>query len=304
MKKALLFVSLVSFPCLSLFAQSRLFWEIKFKNSKTPSYMLGVPMVLCPDKLVFNDFERQKLQETKQLYVQNDITRPDFIISVLSFCRLPEGVKLQDAYSDSDYAFLKSFFKDSLNLDLENPKGNYDPHVLKYMLIAHMMGCEPQSAETAVIKFAIEQNKEIHELESVREYYEHVNKVGLKGNADFLLEFVKNYDAIAKSYKRIEMDYLHPENMDSKFVFKFDDKSTEYMVNGRAEKWTQKMKKAMDEKPTFFVIPQFMLVGDNGILNSLAQMGYELKSYDKLGDIRRFVDGKKATANSIVNKNK
>ncbi|UKJ09270.1 TraB/GumN family protein [Solitalea lacus] len=325
MKKLILTICLFFNATSFLYSQTDpLFWEIRSKDNAKTSYLIGIPYVLCPKDLIFTEIEKQKLLKSDQIYIQNDITRPTFITEVLSANKLPDNVRLKDYYSTKDYAYLKSFFKDSINVDLDEDRFNFAPIVLYNMVIAQMIGCEPQSAETQIIRLALDNNKKICEFEKSTEIYEHLNKIELETRTSLLLQFVKNYRQVRQTYTQMKRDYYRPERIQietllksslplkepysfpqqsrteylSKFTSTLSDLHYKFLVEERALNWATKMQRALEDKPTFFIVPEYILSGNQGLLVHLSKMGYELKPFENIFKNNVNVQNPKKTDNS------
>ncbi|POY36200.1 hypothetical protein C3K47_10600 [Solitalea longa] len=258
-----------------------LYWEIKSKDNSKTSYLLAVPYVLCANQLVFGDAEKQMMLAADQVFFQNDISKPEFITSILAYKEKHKGFELKKIYSPEEYTFLKSFCKDSLGVDINNYPDNY---ALFNLIVSRSVGCEPQSAETTLIRFANENNKKIIELESPTAIFEQLAKISNKDRVACFLNFVRNYRTASTNFNKVKNVYASPSEIDFTYVkgisTYFSKPHYKYIVEDRVKAWTDKMKAAMNNKTNFFVVPMYLLPGKKGILKQLEAKGFEVKAID------------------------
>ncbi|MCO4294616.1 TraB/GumN family protein [Solitalea sp. MAHUQ-68] len=279
MKRLVFIVLLLLSVKFALAQYDPLYWEIKPKNSTKTSYLLGVPYVLCANQLVFGDAEKQMMLEAEQIFFQSDISSPEFMTSILAYKNQHKGFELKKIYSPEEYLFLASFCKDSLGVDINNIQDNYQ---LFSLIISKSVGCDPQSAETPLIRYAIENNKKIIELESPTAIFEQLDKISSKDRAACFLNFVKSYNTANTGFRKVKNIYASPSEIDFKYVkgiaTYFSKAHYKYLVEDRAKNWTSKMQMALKDKASFVVVPMYLLPGKKGILKQLEERGFEIKA--------------------------
>jgi uncharacterized protein YbaP (TraB family) len=195
---------------------------------------------------------------------------------------MTDGSTLKNLMSASDYQKVSQFYKDSLKTNI----GTLDkmkPFVLSSMTIPKMIACPSQSYEETFVKMAKAESKEVLGLETVKEQFGALDKMGMKKQADLMLvKMIENWNEGKQELKQLMTDYKN-QDVEAMYADMSDSKTmdaefeADLLVN-RNQKWISKIKTIIKEKPTFFAVGAGHLGGKKGVIALLRNEGFAVKT--------------------------
>jgi uncharacterized protein len=258
-----------------------LLYEISGKGLKQPSYLYGTFHVLCANDLLLTETIKSKLNASEQLVLELDMDDPNFMTQMQANMMLDNGKTLKNYLSESEYASVNQFFKDSLKMPLEQMI-SIKPFMLSAMFYPKYLGCTPASWEMTLVQLVQEKKMEVLGLETVEEQIKVLNALSYEEQAKVLLEGVKEYQK-SKSIILNMLALYKTQNIEemykiSKEYFDGEMKGLEKtMLADRNHNWIPKMSKLSTEKSTFYAVGAGHLGGETGVIALLQKEGYTVK---------------------------
>lgn len=262
--------------------EKSLLYEISGNGLSKPSYIYGTIHIICKNDFVMNEATKQKFSEAQQIYLELDMDNPQIMPEMMKSMYMTDGSTLKNLMSASDYQKVSQFYKDSLKTNI----GTLDkmkPFVLSSMTIPKMIACPSQSYEETFVKMAKAESKEVLGLETVKEQFGALDKMGMKKQADLMLvKMIENWNEGKQELKQLMTDYKN-QDVEAMYADMSDSKTmdaefeADLLVN-RNQKWISKIKTIIKEKPTFFAVGAGHLGGKKGVIALLRNEGFAVKT--------------------------
>ncbi len=280
MKKCILLIlGLLTTVGLSAQNKKSLLWEISGKDLKTPSYIFGTIHLLCESDLKVTDVLKEKLAQTKQLYLELDMDDPAMMLQMMQQMNMPDGTKLKSLLSEKDYELVSTFFqkKTGMPMDLF---ASAKPFFVMSLALPSTMPCKVASWEASLTQLAKDNQLETLGLETLQEQMAVIDKISYKDQADMLMETLrdttkaqKNTDRLVSLYKNQDIDGMQKDIAASgETTAKYED----VLLSERNQRWAPQIAKIAAEKPTFFAVGAGHLGGKEGVLQLLRKAGYRV----------------------------
>jgi uncharacterized protein len=259
-----------------------LLYEISGNGLTQPSYLYGTIHIICKSDFIMTEATKQKFGMSQQVYLELDMDDPSMMSEMQKNMMMNDGSTLKTLMSDSDYRQVASFFKDTLKTNI-GMMAKMKPFVLASFALPKMLSCPTQSYEESFMKMASEQHKEILGLETVKDQFDAIDKMGMKEQADLMLvEMVKNWNenkadfgTMISHYKSQDVDLMMEDMTKSKMSNKSFEKD---LLETRNNNWIPKIAKIASEKPTFFAVGAGHLGGEKGVIALLRKQGFTVKA--------------------------
>ncbi len=280
MKNCFLLICLIcSFRSFGQSGDKSLLYEISGKGLTQPSYLYGTFHLLCQQDLNLSPVTLEKVKAADQVYLELDMDDPKEISAMMGKMYMKDQV-LKDLMPEADYEYVKSFFKDSLKLNLESMQ-KVKPFVLMTMVYPKMLGCTPGSPELVFAEQATAAKKPVLGLETVDYQFSIIAKPGEKKSAEQLVEYVKNFQKSKKEFEE-SLALYKSQDIEALYLSTLKDEQFKDQVQDllwtRNANWIPIITKAIQEKPSFFAVGAGHLGGDKGVLALLKKEGYTVKA--------------------------
>lgn len=255
---------------------SSLLWEISGPGLPQPSYLYGTFHLLCPQDLKLSAAARQAFDSSRQLFLEVDIDDPQTFVQLQQQLLTP-GQPLTQLLSTADYAYLKAYFRDSLQQNLDAYAG-MKPVLLSALLYGKMLGCTPGSPEMALAQQASLRKIPVEGLESISEQMAVLDSVPVARSAQELVLTVRHLDSSRTALRMLLAHYKsgHADSLQGDMAG-FSAPEKERLLYRRNRNWLPVMERAMRQKPTFFAVGAGHLGGPQGVVALLRQRGYRLR---------------------------
>jgi uncharacterized protein len=258
-----------------------LLYEISGNGLAQPSYLYGTIHIICKSDFIMTEATKQKFGTSQQVYLEIDMDDPSMMSEMQKNMMMTDGSTLKTLMSESDYQKVAAFFKDTLKTNI-GMMAKMKPFVLASFALPKMLSCPTQSYEESFMKMASEQHKEILGLETVKDQFDAIDKMGMKEQADLMLvEMVKNWNEnktdfglMISHYKSQDVDLMMEDMTKSKMSNKSFEKD---LLETRNNNWIPKIAKIITEKPTFFAVGAGHLGGEKGVIALLRKQGFTVK---------------------------
>ncbi len=287
MKKLLL--TTVSAFALTMSASAQLLYKVTSDSFAKPSYIVATHDFLNPMGYVDHiDSLKEAMTETEQVYFDIDRMANDTQLKEAE--KLPVGKTLASLLNEQQVQLLDQFLKKYTEVSWKNPynqkryNGRTPVAVLEdftqLLFMANHMG-EYDPTHTFAQYFAAQakkNNEPTGSLIDVKDYIQLVKSVPMEMQAKALTLFFDHQqeilDAIDKSvdaYKSKDIDAAA-----AAFSGAMGPTSCGFLT----QESTKVMEQVMRDKPTLFVLPCYVLGGEQGILSKLKAQGLHVEGID------------------------
>ena len=286
MKKILL-LSLVLFSCLATAqvpTENSLLWEIKAPGESKPSYLFGTIHLICPADFSLSDSLKSAVTKTEQVALEIDMDDPAMMATMMKTMNMKEGNTLSKLISESEYAKLAKFYKDSVGVGIamfEKAK----PFVLMGPLFNSVLACQPQSYEMSLVELAGKQKSEVIGLETLEEQMAIFDTIPYKDQVKMLLTLIdslpqarREFKELISLYKTENINELYQMTLKSEFGM---ESNQDIMLFDRNKKWIARIQKLIADKPTLFAVGAAHLGGEKGVIALLRKEGYRVRPISK-----------------------
>lgn len=257
-------------------------YEISGNGLSTPSYIYGTIHIICKNDFIMTEATKQKFGTSQQVYLELDMDDPSMMSEMQKNMMMTDGSTLKTLMSETDYQKVATFFKDTLKTNIEM-MGKMKPFVLAAFALPKMLSCPTQSYEEYFLKMASEQHKEILGLETIKDQFDALDKMGMKEQADLMLvqmvqhwnENKTEFGTMVGHYKSQDVDLIMEDMTKSKMSNKSFEKD---LLETRNNNWIPKIAKIVAKKPTFFAVGAAHLGGEKGVIALLRKQGFTVKA--------------------------
>jgi uncharacterized protein YbaP (TraB family) len=261
--------------------QNTLLWEVSGNGLAKSSYLFGTFHLMCKDDIIFSSQLKTAVINADKVYLELDMDDPKMMLNGLMMMNMKNGKKLSDFYTAPEYAKLKGFFKDSLNMPFtffESMK----PFLLVAMLYPKMMPCKTVSGvEEELMKLAKLYKKEINGLETLQQQAAVFDSIPYKEQAKELLKSIDSMKANKKEFEKMLSVYKSQrlsaiEALFSKSEFGMQEHEDILLYN-RNMNWVKQLKTIMKAESVFVAVGAGHLVGTKGLIALLKKEGYKVR---------------------------
>lgn len=259
---------------------SSLLWEISGNGLLTSSYLYGTIHLICENDLKIADPVQKALLMSEQLVLELDMTDPDFLKEYQKAMIMQEGSNLRKLLSPDDYLVITKFFKDSLDINLQEV-GVIKPFYITNMMYSKILGCQPKPYELELINMAVRDSKPVKGLETIQQQLDVLNQVPYKKQAEMLVESIKNFQNTKLMYQEL-LNFYKQQDIGGAYQLVKNTKNgledfEEKLLIERNKNWMPVIETMAREKGTFFAVGAGHLAGESGLINLLRQKGFEIR---------------------------
>lgn len=257
-----------------------LLWKISGNGLQEPSYIFGTLHLICPDDFIIFPGILEKLDKSTRLVLELDLSDPQLLMGIQMGMVMKNGAELSDFLNVEEMELAKSFFMDSLSMDI-GILSRIQPFFLSTLLYPHILNCFPQSYEQYFLDQAREREMEVIGLETLEEQLHVFEALTYREQADLLMEILKEYNEKRMEFSRM-LDLYLAADLDGLWqIFEETKTGTEEfnsrLLQDRNHRWIERMTSLMDQGSVFFALGAGHLPGDEGVLQLLVEKGYVLE---------------------------
>ncbi|MEH6304872.1 TraB/GumN family protein [Olivibacter sp. CPCC 100613] len=253
-------------------------WEISGNGLSVPSYLFGTFHLLCPEDLIFTDAIKQKLEASKQLYLELDFSDPRIGMKMMENMRM-QGKTFHDLYDSLTYHQVSDSLEKMAHIRLEM-LNNIKPFGLYSIVLMGALQCKPASWELQLVDLAKTKGMNIAGLETIESQASIFDTIPYKIQAEQLKEMVFNLDSTEREistlinlYKQQDLVTLHNRTISDPLMQGYLD----LLLYNRNANWIPIIEKSAKSQATFFAVGAGHLVGDKGVIDLLRKRGYTIK---------------------------
>ncbi|MFY7898871.1 MAG: TraB/GumN family protein [Chitinophagaceae bacterium] len=282
MKKILaLFIASISIICAQaqIPKEKTLLWEISGNKIQGTSYLFGTMHLMCADQLKIDEVIAAKFKESKQLFLEIDMSNPSMMMNAIKLMMMPKGESIEKYVGKELYDSMNKIYKSKAGMPLQ-AMGNVKPMLLMSAIFPALLNCKVEGWEMKFQELAKKQNISIKGLETIEYQMSIFDTIPYSVQANMLKETLFNLDSSRQSIHELMKKYLE-KDIDK--LYKTITQDAQYgsyealMLNNRNANWIGVMKKAMEQMPTFFAVGAAHLGGKFGVIHLLRKKGYTVK---------------------------
>lgn len=257
---------------------SSLLWEISGNGLKAPSYIFGTFHILCPADFSISPTLAKTLKQTKQLYLEIDLSKPGMQLELMSLMRL-NGTSLDKEIGD-DFDRISAKFKSITGTPLVAFK-QFKPFMgLSLLTLATVPCTEKVQPETMLMTMAKNANMDMGGLETVADQVNAINAQPLSEQIVDLKKMVNNFDSVKtqmqsllRVYKLNHLDSIQQFMQSQQMTAQFEQD----LLIKRNKNWIPKIVDASNKSASFFAVGAAHLGGPQGVIALLKEKGYQLR---------------------------
>jgi len=262
-------------------AQNSLLWQISGKDLDRPSYLFGTIHLICPTDYLWTPAMRSSLEATDKLCLEMDMDDPTLLQAAATGLMDRTGKKLSSYFTPAQYAQLKKYMKDSMDMDIQYLE-MMKPIALQTLISTRgaTLCDKPISYEEQMMETVKASRKEIIGLETAEEQLSVLESLPTDSVVKEVMEIVHNktnnrkeYTQMVNAYKNQDLNALHKMITQSPQI----GNSLAPLLDDRNKLWISKMPAMMQRTSVFFAVGAGHLPGPNGVIELLKQQGYTLK---------------------------
>lgn len=268
----LLIISFLFF--LSTIQAQSLLWEISGNGLEESSYLFGT--VHLSDKRVFNfnDSVFAKINECDAFTMEIEAT-PENTTTLGNSIYLDDGQTIDKVLSEKEYAYLKKFFKETFDLNLDGLK-IFTPMSIVSMATMKLFKSDMDTyVDNFLYQYAKSKNKKTFSVEPVQLQIDLLKNVP----AEYLLDVANEWDTYQGMSDKIVNAYAK-EDMDALIEIMFSDSGFKKMEDAFIWDRNKTMADSIDlfvnRQSTFIAIGTGHLPLEGGVIDLLRKKGFEV----------------------------
>lgn len=275
-----IFLSIASLSA-QLDGPKTIFWEITGEKLSKPSYLFG-SMHIIP-KIEFQPFE-----QVDDLLMSSDRLVLEMIIDVplktqmewAKMMILPEGVLISDIMNEEDFAKVKSYAMDTLDVKefLFNAYLKLKPFAFYSALIPHAIGEKIEGYELHFSKIAKKEEIPTIGLENFE--FQMGIFDSIPNTRQLEMFFSEDIDLKKEMAEMLELFFSQDIYKMAAMISEEDSEYAEFeseLVSLRNENWSGQLEKLMQEYSCFIAVGAAHLAGENGLITMLREKGFTVK---------------------------
>lgn len=275
-----LFALLLSFVGFSQ-NENSLLYRISGNGITKPSYIFGTIHISC-DATLDADV-RKALDETTQMYLELDMDDAAMQTKMMSVINMKDGATISSLLSAEDFIILDNYLMSKLKVSAKI-FNTYKPFVVSSMFLTTLLDCSPQSIEGELTKISAMQKEPVFGLETVEEQMDIFDQIPYELQAQELIKSIKNdfktdkieLNELLKAYTTKDLNTMHDlvKQSENKIMSEYDD----LLLKSRNKKWISLIERISKDQPTFFGVGAAHLIGNDGVVNLLRGIGYQVEA--------------------------
>jgi hypothetical protein len=283
MKKFTLFFSALAIALGALSqapTEKSLLWEVSGNGLKEKSYLYGTFHLLCPEDLVFDKKVTEKLDGTKALYLELDMSNPQIGVEMQMGMMMSDGHTIRE-YTDSlTFAQMGDSLKAKVGMPIEMVN-SFKPMLLASLLYPSALGCSPGSPEMELLKLADAKGSRIAGLETVADQLKIFENIPYDIQTKMLIDYLLTKDAMKNETEQM-LGIYRKGDVKAMHEFMVEDKNglasyLDLMLYERNRKWVETIKVQSAKEPSFYAVGAGHLGGEEGVIALLRKAGFTVK---------------------------
>lgn len=257
--------------------ENSLLWELRGEDIQT-SYIYGTFHLIPQKDFMLKDKVLKAFDNAEQIVLELDMDNPNMQLEMMQNMAMTDGTTLDKLMSEDELKLLDEQLRPAAGLGV--PQVNtFKPFMVETFLLPSFIEGTPASYEMTFVKKAVEQDKEILGLETVKFQTSLFDKIPYEDQVDDLVEMLQDrsvmeelFAFMIKTYKEEDISMLYDASKDY-----FSSEEIALLLHQRNQNWVPKIGELAREKSTFFGVGAGHLGGEQGVINLLLKAGYSVE---------------------------
>lgn len=256
-----------------------LLWEISGMGISQPSYIFGTFHIMCKGQFTISPILESKINSTNQFVGELDMDDPTIQATLMQKITMKDQT-IESLMDSSSFRKFNEAFKKITGIPATQ-LNHYKPFFHLSLLTLKTIPClNFVQPETELMQIAKKNGKEVLGLETVNEQMDAIDAQPLDSQIISLQKMVLNFDSTKNMMN--EMIEVYKKD-DAELLYKYvqdqgaDGVNEKVLLINRNKNWIPKLKKIMQEKPSFIAVGGGHLGGKTGVLALLRAEGYTVK---------------------------
>lgn len=275
----ILFLPLLKLSVAQAPTEKALLWEISGNGLQAPSYLFGTFHLLCKDELKMTSTIKDKVKNSKQLFLEFDINDPELPLKMMKSLQMEGDSSFHNFYDSTTYRMVDETLQRYSNLNLSMVDG-MKPMGLYSIFMIGILDCETASWEQQLGELATSYQIPLKGLETVEQQAEIFDAIPYQVQADYLKEITSNMDSTTRALREMIHRY-QTEDLPALYEKVMEDPSQtqhlDVLLFNRNRAWIPKIVEEAHNSASFFAFGAGHLGGDQGVINLLRKAGYTVK---------------------------
>jgi uncharacterized protein YbaP (TraB family) len=257
-------------------------WELSGPGIKQASFLYGTFHLMCPGDIRVSSALRSVCRQVDRIYMELDMDDPSAMLGMMAEMNMKDGKRLSDLLPEKEYDRLSVFFRDSLKMPfamLQTAK----PMILASLMYPKLSGCNASAGmETAIMKLAKENKKEIRGLETFAFQAALFDSIPYEEQARELMQMVdsmtqqkKNFDTMTAIYLRQDLDGLASLIEKPEYGLM---QQQDLLLGQRNRNWVEQLKVLLPKERVLVAVGAGHLTGPDGLISLLRKEGYRVRA--------------------------
>jgi len=257
-------------------AYGSLLWKIEGDSLPAPSYLFGTMHIIPKDSFFIPPELEQVLDSCTRLVMEIDLNGPSMLKSMMGMV-MPPSTSLKKLLSEEDYAYLKTFMKDSLPVSIPMYQMIKPIFISQQVAASYCLQGASESYELYFMQKFNAAGKETSGLETVDEQMAFLDEIPLEEQAAQLMETVRNPGKSCEQVKQMIALYRKQDLGGLLSLIEQDPELADQMgslLGQRNQNWIPVLEKLMKKEPLFIAVGAGHLPGNEGVIALLLRAGY------------------------------
>ena len=257
--------------------ENSLLWEVNGEGIKT-SYVYGTFHLLPQEDFRLTEKVLLAFDSSYQIVLELDMDDPNMQMEMMQNMAMTDGTTLDKLIGEEDLKLLDEQLKAAAGLGAAQVN-TFKPFMVETFLLPTFIEGTPASYEMSFVKRALEQDKEILGLETVKFQTSLFDQIPYEDQVEDLVELLRDRSVMEKMFTSMIKTYNEEditELYDASAEY-FSVEETELLLHQRNQNWIPRIGELAKEKPTFFAVGAGHLGGEQGVINLLLKAGYEVR---------------------------
>ncbi len=275
-----------------------LLWKVSGGDLEKPSYIMGTYHLMNKDFIDDVRGLRKALDEVERVVGEIDMTNmQEMSMKMMQDGRLSEEESYKNLLAEDEYNRLDAALRKQLGAGLDTEMGKLKPSVINSLLLISWYGkynpafmAQPfVGMDQYMQDYAVEQGKSVYALETIDEQMNFMFNYDTQQNQmlDLLCSLEQDdadinevFDLMEKYYKAADLnafDKLMNIDLQDHPCMINVDQFNNVLLKERNDNWMKKLPGVMRAKSNVVAVGAAHLIGEDGILYQLHQMGYKVE---------------------------
>jgi uncharacterized protein len=272
-------------------------WEISGKGLNKPSYLFGT-LQGCTNVIALSKQQKQSVRQVQQLYTEYNEEAEIPMTNFSTDLAMPNGQTLWDVLATDEFPKVKRFFEGPMQVPMSSLKK------LRPYAIAILIGigapkpkktCKETSSEALLSSEAKKYKIPQQYLENTGDVAKTFNNIPIRDEVNLLINTIdelqptqgnkinwtkylaRSKSVEARMYRQYVQQDINAFANSSAFLTDVEIRLFTGLLEPHNRLWIPRMKKAMQDKSTFFGVGVDHLGGENGLIPLLQKEGYTVR---------------------------